>query len=146
MNIVSRKTGTRFTYRIAKGKKEGKVDPSAPWFVSVLTGSNNESDYTFLGSIFATRRVQVGGGNFGPVYGNIPETAPPFVHGKSSTIPKTAPSAVAFAWAWARITRGEMPATCEVWHEGRCGKCGRKLTTPESIANGIGPVCEESAT
>ena len=31
----------------------------------------------------------------------------------------------------------------EVWHEGRCGRCGRLLTVPESIASGIGPVCAE---
>jgi len=27
------------------------------------------------------------------------------------------------------------------FHEGKCGKCGRKLTTPESIKNGFGPTC-----
>ena len=29
----------------------------------------------------------------------------------------------------------------EVWHEGVCGRCGRTLTNPDSIASGIGPVC-----
>lgn len=29
----------------------------------------------------------------------------------------------------------------EFWHEGRCGHCSKKLTVPESIATGIGPVC-----
>jgi hypothetical protein len=29
----------------------------------------------------------------------------------------------------------------EIWHEGRCGRCGRKLTVPESIHNGYGPEC-----
>ena len=29
----------------------------------------------------------------------------------------------------------------EVWHEGRCGRCNRALTVPESIASGIGPEC-----
>jgi hypothetical protein len=28
-----------------------------------------------------------------------------------------------------------------VWHEGRCGRCGRKLTVPESIESGFGPEC-----
>ena len=27
------------------------------------------------------------------------------------------------------------------WHEGRCGRCGRKLTVPESIEAGYGPEC-----
>lgn len=29
----------------------------------------------------------------------------------------------------------------ELMHEGRCLKCNRKLTTPESIESGIGPIC-----
>ncbi len=29
----------------------------------------------------------------------------------------------------------------EMWHEGRCCRCGRVLTVPESIASGIGPEC-----
>jgi hypothetical protein len=29
----------------------------------------------------------------------------------------------------------------DLHHEGRCGRCGRELTVPESIALGIGPEC-----
>lgn len=29
----------------------------------------------------------------------------------------------------------------QVWHTGRCSRCGRLLTVPESIENGIGPEC-----
>ena len=29
----------------------------------------------------------------------------------------------------------------EFKHAGRCGRCGRELTTPESIDIGLGPVC-----
>ena len=29
----------------------------------------------------------------------------------------------------------------KVHHEGKCGRCGRKLTTPESCLRGIGPEC-----
>ena len=47
-----------------------------------------------------------------------------------------------FAWLWRRITSNTaLPPKAEVWHEGSCGRCGRKLTVPESIENGLGPVC-----
>jgi len=47
-----------------------------------------------------------------------------------------------FAWFWRTLTSGKaFPAGFEFWHEGRCGKCARRLTVPESIANGIGPEC-----
>lgn len=48
----------------------------------------------------------------------------------------------AFRWLWVQLTKGnELPDKVEVWHEGRCGACGRRLTVPESIAQGLGPVC-----
>lgn len=115
LTFRSKKTGTRFTYKV-------KTSEGKPAFVSVLTGSNNEEDFTYLGTIF---------------------DADSFKHGKKSPIGETAPSAKAFAWVWERVARGELPEGVEVWHEGRCGKCARKLTTPESIARGIGPECSK---
>ncbi len=116
LTLVSQKTSARFTYRIARGKWDG-----APHFVSVLQGSDNEADYGNLGTIFPPRSA--------------------FFHGKRSRISREAPSARAFVWAWAIIARGELPPGCEVFHEGTCGRCGRALTVPESIASGFGPVC-----
>jgi hypothetical protein len=34
-----------------------------------------------------------------------------------------------------------LPECIEIWHEGKCGKCGRQLTVPSSIETGIGPEC-----
>ena len=31
----------------------------------------------------------------------------------------------------------------ELWHMGRCGRCGKELTDPESIQRGLGPICAE---
>jgi hypothetical protein len=41
------------------------------------------------------------------------------------------------------MVQGKTPAEVdlEVWHEGRCGACGRRLTVPESIERGLGPEC-----
>lgn len=33
----------------------------------------------------------------------------------------------------------------KVYHAGKCGRCGRKLTTPESILTGLGPECSKKA-
>ncbi len=111
------KTGQRFTYKIVRPSKE------KPHFVRVLTGADNSRDYTFLGTIFD-------GLSYRP--------------GRRSSIGHAAPSNRAFIWAWSAICQGQLPETLEVWHEGRCGKCGRKLTVPESIERGFGPVCLEN--
>lgn len=112
--FVSAKTGVRYTYRVTQ------PDEDTPHFVKVLTGSDNETDYTYLGVIFEESTYR---------------------HGRLSRIGQNAPSAKAFAWAWQRIAAGELPESLEVFHEGRCGKCGRALTEPESISLGLGPIC-----
>lgn len=115
LTLRSKKTGVRFTYRVLV--KEGK-----PAFVSVLTGANNEEDYTFLGTLFEGRRYR---------------------HGAKSPIGVEAPSAKAFEWAWEKLRSGVIPANLEVWHEGRCCRCARLLTDPESIEDGVGPECRK---
>lgn len=117
LTLVSKATGTRFTYRIRKAS-DGEV-----WFVGVLTGSDNESDYAKLG--------MVKGGDFR-------------TFAKASISPN-APSYIAFAWAWSHIAKGMIPATLAVYHEGRCGRCARPLTDPVSIEIGLGPECRKRA-
>lgn len=53
-----------------------------------------------------------------------------------------------FYWLWTghMAQDKELPEQIEVWHEGRCGRCGRRLTVPESIANGLGPECIKLGT
>lgn len=114
MTLVSRATGGRFTYRVRRS------DADKPWFVSVLTGRDNEADYQFLGTIFE-------GGDYR--------------HGRRSRIGRDAPSARAFDWFYRALRADTFPPQLEVWHEGRCGRCGRLLTVPESIASGFGPEC-----
>lgn len=121
--IVSVATGTRFTYRVAVSKKlkEGADAPTGPWWVEVLTGPDNAADYGYFGTIFPDGRY---------VY-----------NARKAVIGSTAPSVRAFEWFWRQIQAKTLPTTVEVWHEGRCGRCGRDLTVPESIATGLGPVC-----
>jgi len=121
VTLVSVKTGTRFTFRVrAKDVKKGEA-PTPPWFVSLLTGRENNTDYTFLGTIF--------------------EDSTTYRHGRKSRVSPDAASAKGFAWAWSYLAKGQLPPGCEVWHEGTCGRCGRGLTVPSSIAVGLGPEC-----
>ncbi len=106
-------TGNRFTFKVTKGKQE-----TAPHFVKVLTGSDNENSYTFLGTIFNENN---------------------YAHGRRSTISPEAPPAKAFAFVWSRIDN--LPSVLEFFHAGKCACCGRKLTTPQSCTIGIGPEC-----
>jgi hypothetical protein len=44
-------------------------------------------------------------------------------------------------WAVKAVAKGSLPEGYKIQHEGKCCRCGRTLTTPESIERGIGPEC-----
>lgn len=118
LTLVSRKTGNRFTYKFTRPKGD---DPNRCIWVKVLTGADNESSYWYLGVIWPKDMKFVAKGN------------------------GTMPSAVAMRWAvdMLREFPEDLLVKAEVWHEGTCCRCGRKLTVPSSIASGIGPECSK---
>lgn len=112
--IESVKTGQRFTYRIQQ------PDEDSPHFVSLLHGPDNNSDYQYLGTIFRRETYR---------------------HGKKSRINPDAPSVIAFSWFWQHWIYLDQLTQIKFHKSEYCCKCGRLLTTPESIQLGIGPVC-----
>lgn len=125
LTLVSKRTGARFTYWLKRGKK----GQNPPVFVQLLTGPDNEEDYEFIGTVFESKG-----------------SPPVFAYSQKSSIGRTAPGVVAFLWAFRHLAEGRLPSEMEVWHEGRCGRCGRVLTVPSSIETGLGPECERKAS
>jgi len=126
--LVSRATSARYTYKVSRavdrvGRPSAtlfKNDTTGPmYFVSLLAGPDNTADYVYLGII----RDNV------------------FRLTKKSKLTRTSPPIVAIEWALTKLQLGAMPLQLEVWHTGRCGRCARLLTVPESVARGIGPEC-----
>lgn len=115
--LVSKVTGARFTYRLRASEK-GDV-----FFASLLTGSDNENSYSYLGIIKADH-------DGWQDHAELRST-------RKSRISPQAPGFRALEWFLRHI--GHDAVECH--HEGRCGKCGRALTVPESIETGLGPVC-----
>ena len=116
VTLRSTKTGNRFTYKVQKSD-DGKVH-----FVKVLTGPENTTDFTYMG-LFGR------GGTY--------------FHGKKEKTPISPDAPCAKAWGFFVdcLDGLTFPNTLEVWHEGRCCRCGRLLTVPESVRLGIGPEC-----
>ena len=131
--IRSRKTDTRFTFRFTQPKEpSGYVNRRGvahigrtPTWASVLSGSDNTAPYSFIGTIWQDANG----------YSLRPSA--------KSKVSLDAPSAKALLWVirLLNVSPEKLLEQAEVWHEGRCGRCGRKLTVPESIANGLGPEC-----
>ena len=104
--------------RVCNGTGEGQTT----YFVSLLTGPDNLSNYSYMGMLNVDTGV-------------MRRTA-------KSKYKATTPPVRILNGILERVWRGaDYPNGFELRHEGKCGRCGRKLTVPESIDRGIGPEC-----
>jgi len=111
-----------FTFKINKKELDG--DKSI-YFVSLLTGPDNTRSYSYVGVLNV---------NSGVVH----------LTAKSKVTAETLSFRIlnrVLSRIWANETSAITNAGFEVHHSGRCGKCGRKLTVPESVKTGFGPEC-----
>ena len=114
VTLSSAETGKHFTYKVSR------KGPDTPFFVGVLSGPDNRSDYQYIGFI-SHQTLELVAGRKGR-----PDT----------------PSSKAFNWALRHLVeRDQIPAALSIQHEGRCCKCARVLTHPDSLRTGIGPEC-----
>ncbi len=138
ITIVSKASGNRYTFRFSRPDEadtqlHNQAFGTRPIWVSLLSGQDNEADYSFMGTIFPARSTT--------------ELRP----SSRSKVGTTAPSWIAMMWFLDclygdEVDQERLLRQAEVWHEGRCGRCGRKLTVPESIAIGFGPDCAGTLT
>lgn len=131
--FLSIKTDKRFTFKCEQSKKYDetlqKVVKQDRWFVSVLTGYNNDSDYSYLGTIDSKSNNKW-----------ILRFTP------KSKVTKEAPSAIAFNFILDALQNSvtsidKLRDKLKIFHDGSCSKCGKHLTDPVSVAIGRGPIC-----
>jgi hypothetical protein len=121
--VVSKSSGERRTFKVAAPKDAKPGD--ALRFVSLLTGPDNMSNYEYVGLLTKAGDDLVARAS----------------RGKAPTQPLTI---MGWLVKQAQLAARGLPNTldrAEVWHEGRCCRCGRRLTVPSSIESGIGPEC-----
>jgi len=113
--LVSQRTGEHLTYKTWIGTQ------STIRFISVLSGPD---EWTYVGKLrrFADEI---------------------FFSYTAKSVSQDAKSARTLTWFLRHLNAGntEKLAQVQFLHSGKCCRCGRTLTTPESIAAGIGPVC-----
>jgi len=125
---VQNATGTHYTYRVrAKDFGDGT---GTKHFVELLTGPDNTSSYTYLGMLTS------------PALDTMTGKPPHVILTKKSRMPATALPVRVFDWALRTLAQQQaVPDGYAIRHAGRCGRCGRMLTVPESLDRGIGPEC-----
>jgi len=113
----------RYTYRVNRFEPEGGGDPM--FFVNLLTGQDNEADYTYLGMLQ-------------PRSGQFRTT-------NKSRMPADSKPCRGFSWVAGKMFAGlqadQMPNGVMVKWSERCQRCGRTLTVPSSIDARLGPEC-----
>lgn len=109
------------TYRITRGKKTQQF-PDPALFVSVMTGADNESTYSYMGV--------------------LAEDLSELRLTKRSRFMQDSLAVLGFRYLLRRVA-SQIPDSemIKVHHSGRCGRCSRLLTHPDSIESGIGPEC-----
>lgn len=113
------KRNTRLTFKIEKPETF-----RGEFFAQVMKGRDNETDYSYVGMVKE--------GTF-----TLRET-------KGSKYRKGSAEFDGLKLVL-DIVAGRRPATplLDIQHAGKCGRCMRTLTVPESIESGIGPECAE---
>lgn len=120
---IEQPNGEHYTYRVEKVEANERWAES--FFAKLLTGPDNTSDYTYMGKLdtFA---------------GQVMTTA------KSKKFEGTLALRLlnrVLARIWSDDHEAYEQHGFRVHHEGMCGRCGRTLTTPESVERGLGPEC-----
>lgn len=112
-----------YTFKVRH--KEANGFYAEKWYVNLLTGPDNQADFTYIGML-DTHDGRV----------------------KLTTASKLGEDALpvrivrrVFACFW-KGEQGKIAAAgWKIMHEGRCCRCGRALTVPSSVEAGIGPEC-----
>lgn len=116
ITLKSVMSGKHITFRVRRTRDNGPI-----YFVSLLTGPDNERSYSYIG-IYNKEKTE-------------------FRLTSKSKMREESEPVQAFRFFLKCIQKNQIPNSLEIFHEGRCGRCNRKLTTPESVASGFGPEC-----
>jgi hypothetical protein len=118
---------SHYTFRVVHKEANGKWGEA--WFINLLAGPDNLHDYQPLGML-------------------NPETGSVRLTRNTRFTDESWPVRLVrrvLAALWQDREADIAAAGFGLMHASRCGRCGRQLTTPESIESGLGPVCRSRA-
>lgn len=122
--LHSTKTGADFKFEMTKQEQRDNKDKFI-YFLNVLHGYEK----TYAGVVWFNEDTQ----EF------------KFSQGKKGQINANELNIRSLIFVLNKLFRNEAVQYLDVFHVGKCGACGKKLTTPESILTGLGPTCSKKA-
>lgn len=126
LTVRSHKTMKRYTFRFRRPDAKPGWQTRPIW-ISVLGGPEEGHIWSFLGTIWPTTQ---------PWKFNL---------SAKSTVPSEDQSVRAIRWIASHLPNAVdvLMEDADWWHEGRCSRCARRLTVPESIESGFGSECRK---
>ncbi|MEO6305571.1 MAG: DUF6011 domain-containing protein [Bacteroidia bacterium] len=131
--LKSLKTGKHFTYKVFNSKvfSNGSAVQNPDFkFVHLMTGSDNQISYTYMGFI----KKQNSNWVFILDKGNKEKN-------RLAKLNENTPGVIAFNFVWDNLMIGREMPLLEFWSSGSCAVCGRLLTNEKSVELAMGPVC-----
>lgn len=123
VTIKSGVTGNKYTYFI-KRRQSLKDEEEYVYFINVHLNGNS----TYAGIMFF----------------DSDKDRFIFKRGKNGNFSENDIPIKALMYVINKLYNGEYGIDVEIYHCGICGRCGKKLTTPESILTGLGPNCAKA--
>ena len=118
---------TKDTHLTFRARRPKGFTVNSPIMIDLMVGKDNSNDFGFIGSV----------NNRG--------------HFKVSEKSKVEASrrdlgSRTMAWLLTKLNNGqELPEALEIKAAAKCCRCAKKLTNPDSIDDGLGPICRKKA-
>lgn len=120
--MVSGKTGISFSYKLSK--KESKLETT---------------DYIYFLNIMENKQSKYAG----IIFFDAKDNKFVFRKGKKGQLDNSDVKIKSILYVLNNLFNENYGLNVKIYHIGRCGRCGKKLTTPESILTGLGPECSK---
>jgi hypothetical protein len=118
---------TKETHLTFRSRRPKGWTVESPVLIDLMSGSDNES-FGFIGSI-----------NARGFYKASPKSK--VSEDRLEVANRT------LVWLMTKLTSGQdLPSALEIKGSTGCARCGRKLTNPDSIDDGLGPICRGKAS
>ena len=122
--LHNNEAGTHLTF---KSRRPKGWTINSPVLIDLMVGTDNSSDFGFIGSVSPN-------GFF--------KASPKFKVSEE----RAKLGSRAMVWLLSKLHHGaDIPEALEIKGSTGCCRCGRKLTNPDSIDDGMGPICRKKA-
>jgi len=117
----------RDTHLTFKSRRPKGWTVNSPVLIDLMVGTDNESDFSFIGSVSPRGFFKAS-----------PKS-------KVSEDRKVVANRT-LVWLLSKLHNGQdLPEALEIKGASKCCRCARKLTNPDSVSDGMGPICRKKA-